>query len=106
MRLIAGNNNQATKSRIREWNLKLADFTSVFRNRHLDASVYIYDVVTLFTEVLDNPKKYGFKDAGSQCPTDECIWNDDLHPTSAMHKVIAADLEKFLFLNSIKCMGH
>jgi phospholipase/lecithinase/hemolysin len=101
MQLILEQNNEQTKSRIREWNSRLAEFVSVFRNRHQDASVYIYDVVNLFTEVLDNPKAYGFKDASSMCPTKECIWNDDLHPTSAMHRLIAADLERFLFLNSI-----
>ena len=46
--------------------------------------------------MLDNPKKYGFRNGTSTGDSKECVWQDILHPTSAMHKVIAADVAKFL----------
>lgn len=68
----------------------------MFRERHSDVSLDVYDVAGLFNDVLDNPAKYGFKDAISYGDPEKCVWSDILHPTSAMHKVIAADVARFL----------
>jgi hypothetical protein len=93
--LNIGNGSVRLRARIAEWNAALDECVEVFRRDHEDITVEIYDAAKLFTEVLDDPKKYGFKDAVSDC-SDDGVWLDYLHPTSAMHKVLAADVVKFL----------
>ncbi|PVG02300.1 hypothetical protein CPB86DRAFT_823124 [Serendipita vermifera] len=49
----------------------------------------------VFTSLLDTPEEYGFppdhvKRSGGS------IWADHLHPTSVVHAILAAELEKFL----------
>ena len=64
---------------------------------HTDlVAAVVYDTHALFTEVLNEPGKWGFKDNLSKCHDWDCIWDDDLHPTFAMHKVVAKDLAAFL----------
>lgn len=46
--------------------------------------------------MLDNPRKYDFIDADQMCITEQCMWTDKIHPSSPVHKVLAADLAKFL----------
>src|SRR5271169_2366577 len=94
--LIIGNTTSSLGSRIAQWNSALPQFVKGFLSNHSDISAMVYDVHTLFTEVLDNPKKYGFKDAISECHTSDCIWADDVHSTFAMHRIIAAGLAQFL----------
>jgi len=74
----------------------LVEFTNEFLRSHDDVDVAVYDVARLFNEVLNNPQKFGFKDGTSFDDSEKCVWQDILHPTSAMHKVIAADVAKFL----------
>jgi phospholipase/lecithinase/hemolysin len=94
--LTTGNDSTSLRSRINEWNTSLVEFANKFRNSHDDVDVAIYDAAGLFNEVLDNPTKYGFKNGTSMGDSKENVWQDILHPTSAMHKVIAADVAKFL----------
>ena len=82
------------RNRINEWNAALE--ARVAQKRTADVAIELYDAAELFNHVLDDPVKYGFKDAISAGDSDEYIWRDILHPTSAMHKVIAADFAKFL----------
>jgi phospholipase/lecithinase/hemolysin len=87
--------------RIKAWNSNLIEYAQKFSEKHGDVRVRIYDAAALFTRVLDDPKKYGFKDSTSKfmlsdAEEESCIWYDDLHPTSAMHKILAADLARFL----------
>lgn len=42
------------------------------------------------TEMLDNAPFYGFEDA--KCQGKGCFWFNDYHPTSGVHKLLAADL--------------
>lgn len=72
------------------------EFVNGFQQNHQDVSVRVYDAAGLFAEVLDNPIEYGFKDSISAGDSEDCIWFDYLHPTSAMHKILAADVAKFL----------
>jgi len=94
--LIAGSSTPLLGSRISEWNTALPQFANGFSNDHPDISVSVYDVNTVFTTVLDNPQKYGFKDAVSICQTSDCIWADTVHSTFAMHKILALDIARFL----------
>jgi lysophospholipase L1-like esterase len=88
--------NERLNSNIVGWNTKLAEHVKTFKMKHPDITIGIYDAHALFTKVLDNPQEYGFQDAYSSGDSDKYIWKDQLHPTSAMHKVIAADVAKFL----------
>ena len=74
----------------------MVEFANEFLRSHDDVDVAIYDVARLFNEVLDSPTKFGFRDGTSFDDSEKCVWEDMLHPTSAMHKVITADVAKFL----------
>jgi hypothetical protein len=93
--LIIGQGSVSLRSKIGDWNVALAELATRFRQFHTDVSVLVYDVAALFSEVLDNPTKYGFRN-GTSYDGEDCVWLDILHPTSAMHKVIAADVARFL----------
>jgi phospholipase/lecithinase/hemolysin len=80
----------------------LLEFAYAFRMRHCSISVSVFDTVPLFNEVLDHPTKYGFTDAMSVCGTKECIWYDGIHPTFAMHKILANELATFLGEGAMK----
>jgi phospholipase/lecithinase/hemolysin len=69
---------------------------TVAQKRNADVAIEVFDVAEIFKKVLDDPAQYGFKAATTCGNSDECIWRDILHPTTAMHKVIAADVAKFL----------
>ena len=89
------------RMRIKTWNSTLIEYSQKFSEKHDDVQVRIYDVAAVLTRVLDDPEKYGFKDSTSKfmlsdAEEESCIWYDDLHPTSAIHKILAADLAKFL----------
>jgi phospholipase/lecithinase/hemolysin len=82
--------------RIAEWNTRLREYVDYFRKRYVLAFVSIYDVAAVFRSILDNPKRYKFKDATSDCHSNECFWYDNLHPTAPLYKFMAQDLSKYL----------
>ena len=94
--LIIGNSPSSLGRRIAQWNSALPQFVNDFISNHKDISVVVYDAHKLINGVLDQPKKYGFKDAISQCHTSDCIWADGVHATFATHRIIAADFARFL----------
>ncbi|KAG8795854.1 hypothetical protein FRC17_008067 [Serendipita sp. 399] len=49
----------------------------------------------VFTAFLDNPEEYGFP-SGDIRRAGGAIWADYLHPTSAVHAIVAKDLESML----------
>src|SRR5277367_2976107 len=91
---LLGNGSLSLCRRINEWNTALE--AKVAQKRTAEVAIELYDAAKLFSQVLDNPVKYGFKDAISAGDSEDYIWRDILHPTTAMHKVIAADFAKFL----------
>jgi phospholipase/lecithinase/hemolysin len=58
-------------------------------------TVLYFSFYKVFTSILDAPEEYGFlredlkKKGGS-------IWFDNLHPTSKVHAILAAELDTFL----------
>lgn len=44
-----------------------------------------------FTQVLDNPENFGFAKS-DPIQIEGGIWVDDMHPTSAMHAIIANEV--------------
>jgi len=89
--LMIGTHNKALGSRIEEWNEKLTSFSKTFNDRHADLSLAIYDAYSVFTSVLDDPEKHGFRDVLSIC-YEECIWHDHIHPTAKVHELLAEGL--------------
>ena len=55
----------------------------------------VYSSYDTFTRVLDDPELHGFtpEDVSKK---GGAIWRDDLHPTSAMHAIIANDMAQLL----------
>jgi phospholipase/lecithinase/hemolysin len=74
-------------------------FAKQFFVTHEGTWTTIYDTSKIFNAVLDEPKRYGFNDSISGCKEADCIWDNELHPSSELHRILAADLA--IFLNSI-----
>jgi phospholipase/lecithinase/hemolysin len=82
-------------ARIMLWNSCLQTKVKDFLEEKSGTTGVIFDVASVFTEVLDNPTKFGFKDARDHGEED-CVWADVLHPTSKMHQIIAKEFVKVL----------
>lgn len=98
---MVGSGSSSLRARINAWNQILIETAENFREKYTDVQVRIFDFSAPFMKVLDDPKKYGFKDnttmfIRSMAEMEECIWYDELHPTTGMHKIVAAELAKFL----------
>lgn len=59
-------------------------------NHFEQATIELYDSWAFMTKVLDNHSDYGFDD--NSCIGYGCVWWDHFHPTSAFHRLLAADL--------------
>ena len=80
----------------KKWNQELGKYVRLFVNAHpRETTAMVYSSYDTFTRVLDDPESHGFaledvdKKGGA-------IWRDDLHPTSAMHAIIAKDMALLL----------
>ena len=93
------NDPGAIRVRVDMWNELLETFAKEFFLSHEGTSTTIYTTSKIFNAVLDEPKSYGFRDSISDCQEPDCVWDDNLHPASQFHRILAADLE--IFLNSI-----
>ncbi|PYI23166.1 hypothetical protein BO99DRAFT_419534 [Aspergillus violaceofuscus CBS 115571] len=60
-----------------------------------DATMTLFDVFAFMDAVLDDPKRYGFRD-GTCMDEERCVWWDDFHPRSEFHFVLARQLEGLL----------
>ncbi|KAI9047552.1 hypothetical protein LZ554_008268 [Drepanopeziza brunnea f. sp. 'monogermtubi'] len=81
------------KRNIQIYNENLAKHVSAFREKHPEASIMLYDVHALFTKVMDDPQKYGFKDATSM-DSDGCLWSGSFHILTGFDDFIAKDMAK------------
>lgn len=77
------------------WNNALRAEAEKFATSHDEATVLIYSSWATFTKVLDDPTAFGFAQEDVRKPAGS-IWVDRLHPTSALHGVIAEDMGQFL----------
>ncbi|KAA1471102.1 hypothetical protein DENSPDRAFT_837027 [Dentipellis sp. KUC8613] len=77
------------------WNMTLNRRAEAFVSSHPDATVMVFSAWDTFTHVLDDPSVCGFApDSGRKAGGD--IWFDHLHPTSAMHRILADNIFQFL----------
>lgn len=73
------------------------EYVETFTATHNGVKTVIYDAYSLFSEILDHPTWYGFKDNSSYT----CIgctngtgdfWSNNYHPTTDVHERIARDM--------------
>lgn len=89
--------------RYRTWNATLLSRARAFATAHPDATVLLFSSARTIDGILDEPDIYGLEEPvgpGLQ-PADVRraygpIWADQLHPTSAVHDVLARDMAEFL----------
>lgn len=94
-RFTAGPKPQKLQDAVLEWNSALSGAAAKFAAEHTDATVLVWSSWRLFSDILVNPAAYGFsqEDAAEE---EGAIFEDGLHPTSAVHRVIAQELLEFL----------
>ncbi|KAL5001723.1 GDSL lipase/esterase [Aspergillus recurvatus] len=80
----------------KEFNRQLLNAAGQWRLANPDSAMSTYDAWSFFTEVLDNPQEYGFVDSTCIGASKGCVWWDDFHPVSALHRLLAADVGRFL----------
>ena len=80
----------------KKWNEALAETVRGFASEDpKEITAMIYSSYDTFTRVLDDPLSHGFA-LGDVEKEEGGIWYDHLHPTSAMHDIIARDIAHFL----------
>jgi phospholipase/lecithinase/hemolysin len=79
------------------WNASLQQAIESFVNpaEHPGATALYFSAHNVFNAFLDDPERYGFQEADKKL-SGGGIWNDHLHPTSAVHNIIAKELADFL----------
>jgi biotin-(acetyl-CoA carboxylase) ligase len=80
----------------KKWNQELERYVRLFANSHpKEITAMIYSSYDTFNRVLDHPELHGFtlEDIDRKGSS---IWHADIHPTSAMHDIIARDIVRLL----------
>ncbi|KAH9857423.1 hypothetical protein C2E23DRAFT_927391 [Lenzites betulinus] len=80
---------------ISAWNIALNEAAREFSAEHSDATVLLWSSWQFFTKLLAAPEEFGFHQDDVR-QEEGPIFVDGLHPTSAVHSMIAQDLLKFL----------
>ena len=83
--------------RVPEWNEELRKQCTLFKEKHEDVFVEVYDTTAIFKAVQQNPDEYGLADTEDES-TDLAhrMWYDEFHASGAMHKILASDVSLFL----------
>jgi len=77
------------------WNRLLSQSIDAFELKHPYSTVFEFSSHDTFTRILDDPPHFGFKEE-DESARGRGIWVDHLHPTSAVHAVLAREIEEFL----------
>lgn len=89
-------NYEQHHQKIKSWNQTLWDLSERVERNHSGTSVFVFPTWDLFTDMFDNPEKYGFSSEDVNRGYGGRMWVDGLHPTSAVHKVIASQVVDLL----------
>lgn len=96
------------KKNIEIFNENLAQHVSAFQAKHpevrtplpranaadeMQGAMMLYDSHALFTKVLDDPCKFGFRDSSSM-DQDGCLWSGTFHIRTGFDDLIAKDMAK------------
>lgn len=107
-----------SKADVASWNQKVVDLAQALKAK-ADTSVWVYDSNTSFGEVIDDPTSHaessGLKNTTDFCaayqngtpaqdtldpscgvPVNQYFWLNNLHPTSAIHEVVAKGVADLL----------
>ncbi|KAK2464399.1 hypothetical protein APHAL10511_003547 [Amanita phalloides] len=88
---------RATEKRvIADYNTKLLFKILDLELKHADVNIWFWDSNAAFTDILDNPKAYGFKDATSYGSNPAYFWGNNYHPGSTAHKIFASKISQLL----------
>lgn len=82
--------------KVKEWNEVLHTLANKIEGEHKDTSIFVFPTWELFTDIIDNPVRYGFTYWDAEKPFGGEMWMDGLHPTSAVHKIIADHVVELL----------
>ncbi|OCH86252.1 hypothetical protein OBBRIDRAFT_797388 [Obba rivulosa] len=77
------------------WNSHLREAIAAFSAAHPDTMAVVFSSWDTISRILDDPAEHGFSEE-DVCLAGGAIWYDYLHPTSAVHDLIAWDLAAFL----------
>jgi hypothetical protein len=61
-----------------------------------DITALLFSSFQTFERILDHPEEHGIRPEETKKRVGE-IWTDGLHPTSAIHDIIASDMADFLY---------
>ncbi|GAP91275.2 putative carbohydrate esterase family 16 protein [Rosellinia necatrix] len=109
---------ETSKADVLAWNQKVVDFARTLKGKG-DTSVWVYDSYKSFGEVIDNPASHAesakLKNTTDFCaayqngtpaqdtldpscgvPVNQYFWLNNLHPTSAIHEVVAKGVADLL----------
>jgi len=88
------------------WNEQLLEQAETFANSASKTSVFVVSAHYIISDILDHPEQFGFsnssRDEGLEEPFDDDdgeardIWGDDIHLSSAAHRVFARRLLKLI----------
>ncbi|KAI1174384.1 hypothetical protein F4777DRAFT_580070 [Nemania sp. FL0916] len=107
-----------SKADVLAWNQKVVDLAKTLKKK-ADTNVWVYDSYKSFGEVIDNPASHpetaGLKNTTEYCaayqngtpapdtldpscgiPANQYFWLNNLHPTSAIHEVVAKGISDLL----------
>ncbi|KAG8978941.1 hypothetical protein FRB90_008237 [Tulasnella sp. 427] len=85
-----------TQTRGQAWNTHLRSVAiPAFTARHPDASVFLFDLWELFERMLTKPQDFGFSATAGRGFDGEMYW-DSVHPTSAVHRIMAKAIVDYL----------
>ena len=85
-----------------QWDLSaLSNHVAKFTTAHPDATALIFSAYDTFSRVVASPAGYGFDEEEAH-EAGGSIWFDHLHPTSAMHAIIAGEIADFLMAQRTK----
>ena len=98
--------------------MRLAYLASNLTHAHPDVTVFQFDTHALFTKVIEDPKSYPqtaiYKNTADNCEEykaaskkndfdevcgmelEKYLWHDALHPTTAVHEAMAAQVAQML----------
>jgi hypothetical protein len=83
---------------VQSFNALLPAWVTNFTKQHDGVRSTLYDSHALYKKILDNPKDYGFRDAGCYsciCVTEydpECVWSNGFHPNWQVHEMMAKEM--------------
>ncbi|KAI0365129.1 hypothetical protein BV20DRAFT_1102819 [Pilatotrama ljubarskyi] len=87
--------SEKLKDTVLAWNATLRQAAERFHAEHPDATVLVWSAWRLSTDLLADPESFGFGQEEAAKEEGQ-LFEDGLHPTSALHRVIAQELLAFL----------